>query len=434
MQNLNLHIECKRQNRLMCNMLLLLLGRLVSLFGSYIYNFAISLYVLKTTGSGTIFATTMVLTTVPRIIFGPIAGVIADKLNRKKMVVVMDILSGVIVMSLFTATAVDTLRLPYIYAASFLLSTCSTFFDIPFRASIPNIVDDKNLMRINSLNDAISSIAQIGGPFLGGLVFAFIDIKLFLLVNGISFIISGITEIFIDFNFNKPKEDKEKNNDIQNKTIGSISGCFFSQFNDGFRFLKSQKTLFILSMFFVILNFLFVLGSIVPYSYILVKVVGVSESQFGILEAIFPVGMLIGAVILSLLPEREKKFKALIFSLLITEICILFIGIPIIPNIIIFNKSTYFIFYMIDFFILGIAIAIVNIPLAVMIQRETPDNLRGRVQSLIGTLSSILTPFAMLLSGVLIDLLPAYILPISAGVILLIFTLFMAFNKDIRTI
>lgn len=187
-------------------------------------------------------------------------------------------------------------------------------------------------------------------------------------------------------------------------------------------------------MFFIILNFLFVLGSIVPYSYILVKIVDVSESQFGILEAIFPAGMLIGAAILSIFPEREKKFKTLIFSLLITELCILFIGVPIIPNIMFFNRSTYFVFYMVDFLILGIAIAIANIPLAVMIQRETPDNLRGRVQSLIGTLSSILTPFAMLLSGILLDILPAYILPISGGVILLIFTLSMAFSKNIRTI
>lgn len=434
MQNLNLHMKSKKQDRLLRNMLLLLFGRLVSLFGSHIYNFAISLYVLKTTASGTTFAATMVFGTIPRIIFGPIAGVIADKLDRKKMIVIMDIFSGIIVMSLFTTAVVDTLRLPYIYTASFLLSTCSTFFDIPFRASIPNIVDDKNLMRINSLNDAISSIAQIGGPFLGGLVFAFIDIKQFLLINGISFIISGITEIFIDFNFNKPKEEKEKNNDVENETISSMKGSFFSEFNEGFSFLKSQKALFILSMFFIILNFLFVLGSIVPYSYILVRIIGVSESQFGILEAIFPAGMLIGAAILSIFPEREKKFKTLIFSLLITELCILFIGIPIIPNLMIFNKSAYFIFYMIDFFILGVAIAIVDIPLSVMIQRETPDNLRGRVQSLIATLSSILTPFAMLLSGVLLDILPAYILPISGGVILLIFTLFMTFNKDIRTI
>lgn len=213
-QNLNLRRKSKRQNKLICNMLLLLFGRLVSLFGSYIYNFAISLYVLKTTGSGTTFAAAMVFGTIPRIIFGPIAGVIADKVDRKKMVVIMDIFSGIIIMSLFTAAAIDTLRLPYIYTVSFLLSTCNTFFDIPFRASIPNIVDNKNLMRTNSLNDAISSIAQIGGPFLAGLVFTFVDIKLFLLINGISFIISGITEMFIDFNFNNSKEDKEKNNNI----------------------------------------------------------------------------------------------------------------------------------------------------------------------------------------------------------------------------
>jgi MFS family permease len=398
------------------------------------YNFAISFYVLKTTGSGTTFAATMVFGTLPRIIFGPIAGVIADKFDRKKIVVIMDILSGIIVVSLFAVAVVDTLRLPYIYAASFLLSTCSTFFDMPFRASIPNIVDDKNLMKINSLSEAISSIAQIGGPFLGGLVFAFIDIKLFLLINGISFIISGITEIFIDFNFNTPEESKEKTTDIEKETKDSMVGSFLVQFNDGFRFLKSKNTLFIISMFFVILNFLFILGSIVPYSYILIKVIGVSESQFGTLEAIFPVGMLLGAAILSIRQEKNKIFKSFISSLLITETCILFIGVPIIPSLMIFNTSTYFIFYMIDFLILGIAISIVNIPLTVMLQREIPDNLRGRVQSLIGTLSNILNPFAMILSGILLDLLPAYILPISAGTALLIFTLFMTFNKEIRAI
>ncbi|MFD3158022.1 MFS transporter [Haloimpatiens sp. FM7330] len=434
MENLNLNTQSKKQKKLICNMTLLLLGQLVSLFGSYIYSFAISLYVLKTTSSGITFAATMVFGTLPRIIFGPIAGVIADKINRKKMVVIMDVLSGLIVMALFAAATIDTLRVPYIYTASFLLSTCSTFFDIPFKASIPNIVDDKNLMRINSLSNAISSIAQISGPFLGGLIFAFIDIKLFLIINSISFIISGITEMFIDFNFNKTKGNTEINNTIENKSKDSMITSFFKQFNEGFKFLKSQKALFILSMFLIFLNFLFMLGSIVPYSYILVKVVGVSESQFGILEAIFPVGMLIGAAILSILPEKDKKFKTLIFNLLITEICIIFIGIPVIPSLMIFDNLTYFIFYMVDFFILGVAISIVNIPLNVMIQRETPDNLRGRVQSLISTLSNVLTPFAMILSGILLDLLPSYILPITAGTLLLIFTLYMACNKHIKTI
>lgn len=422
-----------KKSKIMSNMVLLLLGRLVSLFGTRIYSFAISLYVLKTTGSGTTFALSLVFGTLPAVIFGPIAGVISDKINRKRIVVVMDILSGIVVLLLFSVAIIDDLRLSYIYITSFLLSTCNTFFNVPFQVSIPNIVDEKNLMRANSLNQAINSITSIAGPFLGGLVYAFIDIKLFLIINGISFIASGITEMFIDFNLNKP-ELNEQTLEAENIEVGknSIIENFLRDFIEGFSYLKSTRSMFMLFISAIFINFFMTLGITVPFPYMVNEILKMSSKQFGVLEAIFPLGMLAGSIALSVMPQSEKNFKKIIFGLLVTNAGIILMGVSVVPELLIFSKNTYFIGYIIVSFIISIAIVVINIPIEVTLQREIPDNIRGRIFGLISTIAMSCTPIGMILSGVLIDLIPVWILPVLSGLVLLGLTVTMANNKDIR--
>ncbi len=415
------------------NMVLLLLGRLVSLFGTRIYSFAISLYVLKTTGSGTTFALSLVFGTLPGVIFGPIAGVMSDKIDRKRMVVLMDILSGIVVLLLSGLAIIDDLRLPYIYAASFLLATCNTFFNVPFQASVPNIVDEKNLMRTNSLNQAINSITSIAGPFLGGLVYALVDIKLFLVVNGISFILSGISEMFIDFNLNNSNL-KEKPKEVENKetNLSSIIKNFLRDFIEGFEYLKSVRSMFMMVMSAIFLNLFITLGMSVPFPYIVNEILKMSEAQFGFLQAVFPLGMLIGAVGLSILPQSEKNYKKIIYGLMVMNIGVILLGLSIVPRLMVFTKNAYFIAYMIIGFIISVAIVIINIPIEVTMQRIIPDNIRGRVFGLLTTFAMSCTPIGMILSGMLIDLIPVWILPVASGLILLALTGIMAYNKDIR--
>lgn len=226
------------------NIMFLLMGKFVSVLGSQIYSFAISLYVLSITGSGLSFSLTLALSTLPRVIFGPISGVIADRVDRKKMVVAMDIISGLVVIGLFSLSIIDELRLVYIYSTTFLLSTCSIFFNTPLTASLPNIVDDENLTRINSLSQTIESISSIAGPFIGGIVYAIMDIKTFLVINGISFIISGISELFIDFKLNSRGRVLEESNMEKEKV------SFFVDLKEGIRYIASQKWLIVLSSFF----------------------------------------------------------------------------------------------------------------------------------------------------------------------------------------
>lgn len=419
------NVKIKGEARFTSNMILYLMGSFVSLFGTQIYNFAIALYVLKETGSGLAFSATLVFSMIPRIVLGPIVGVLADRVDRKKVVVGADIASGLVVFAFLGAVTLYGFKLTYVYAAAALLAISNTFFDTFFGASIPNIVDDKHLMRLNSLSQSIGSIASISGPFLGGLIYGFVDIRFFLVLNAVSFILSGIQEMFIDFEYNKPEVNQAAVNLKENKS-------FSVDFIEGFKYIKSQRAVFMLFFFAVFLNFFFVMGLDVPLPYIVNNELQMSAKQFGTLEGMFPVGMLVGSLILSIIPERDKKYKSMIGGLLVCSLVILMFGMPIFNGILGLGNIFWFIYYTALIIIIGTAIVFVQVPISVMMQRLVPDNMRGRVIGLMGTMAMAISPVGMILSGVLLDIVPAFIMPVATGVILVFLTLMMAANKDIK--
>ncbi len=428
MDNNRIIVQNNNPTRLISNIVLLLSGRFVSLIGTQIYNFALGLYVLKTTGSPLSFGITLFFGVLPRVILGPFAGAISDRFDRKKMVVGMDYLSGIVVLALFAVSLIDGLRLPYIYATSFFLATANTFFDIPFTASIPNIVDDKSLMRITSLNQTISSIAAFSAPILAGSIFAYVDIKLFLFINGISFIFSGISEMFIDFKFNvhilESKNIKAQNsNSLKN---------ILSQIKDGFCYLKSQEALFILFVFSIIINFFISIGNSVPTPFILNNVLKLSSTQYGFVQAASSIGMLLGSILLSIIPEKEKKYRYIVYGNLILSITILLIGLLVVPGLKIFNNTIYCILYAIIKATMNIDVLFVNIPISVTMQRLVPDNMRGRVFGLQDTIVTAILPIGLLLSGILSNIIPVYIIPIASGGFLLMLSFLMIKNKSIK--
>ncbi|GAA0780233.1 MFS transporter [Hathewaya limosa] len=91
----------KYNNKFINNINCYILGRAISSFGTQIYNFILALYILKITGTALTFAITLVLSIIPRIILGPIAGILVDRLDRKKIIVITDILCGIIMLLLY---------------------------------------------------------------------------------------------------------------------------------------------------------------------------------------------------------------------------------------------------------------------------------------------------------------------------------------------
>ncbi|WP_458118715.1 MFS transporter [Paenibacillus sp. Z6-24] len=416
--------ERSRQRRESQNILFYLLSRFSSLSGTSIYNFAISFYVLHITGSGLGFALTLALGTIPAILCGPISGVISDRIDRKKIIICMDILSGLIVFTMLAASMLDQLSLMYIYITTVLLAICHTFFDTSIGASISNIVKVESLPKINSWNEMVTSLTNMIGPFLGGFIFALIDIRIFLLLNGISFILSAILIKFVNFKLNLPLTDEQHTKKLP-------SNNFMAELKESLTYIKTEKWLKVLVVFFMFINFFMIFGITIPIPFIVNQVLHFSSVQFGIVEAMFPLGMLAGAILFSVIGVKKSNFKKMILSFFILDIGVLAAGILTYP---VFELSTsqYCLVISILFFIISAAVPCIMIPINVVLQSKVPDYMRGRIFGLLGMLSTLLIPLASILSGILLDLIPGYALPLSASLLLLISTLLMYRNKELR--
>lgn len=406
-------------------MALMLMGKLVSLLGSFIYSFAIGLYVLKVTGSAMSFAATLIFGTLPRIILAPFAGALADKLDRKKMVVGMDLVCGAVMLLLYGLSYFFGLQLILIYGAAFMLAVANTFLNVAMDAAIPNLVTDRHLVRINSLSQSVVSLTQIAAPFAGGFVFGHIDIRLFILVNGISFVVSAISEMFIDFRLTAAPQGEAE------ETAGE---SIFVKMKEGFVYLRRNTLLFTLGLFAVFLNFCTGLGLGVAIPYIINNVLELDSTLYGIISALLPAGILVGSMLISVLPEFRRRFPVIFAGLMVMAIVLAGSGLPAFPAFINSSETAIFIFYLVMFLAFGFANPFVNIPVFVMMQRQTPDNYRGRVFGLIQTMCMAITPVAYLLAGAIMDLVPPWSVPLGSGVAMFFVIMLLARNKELKAI
>ena len=178
---------------------LLILGKLVSLLGSNMQQFALSLYVLGITGSATIFASIISISILPRLLFSPIAGVFGDWFDRKKSIVILDLVNSIII-GIFAVIFIvrGNLSIPMIYILVILLEITEIFFGSAMAAVIPSIVKKEELLEANSFNSLVMNIGNILAPVLAALIYGTFGMKLILIINSISFFISAVSEMFIN--------------------------------------------------------------------------------------------------------------------------------------------------------------------------------------------------------------------------------------------
>ena len=401
----------------MKNLGLFIIGKLISVFGSAIYTFAIGLYVLKQTGSGFSFALTLFVGLIPTIIFSPVAGYMSDRFDKKKIVVSMDFANGMMFLILFLLTFKFELNQPMIYISTFMTTVFTTFFGIAFEAAKPNLVADEKLMSINSLSKVIDSTALILAPVLGGLIFAFTDIKTFILINAVCFIFSAGIETMIDFNYNI-KSTVEINDD----------GGFVEDIKDGLTYIRKSSEIVKMINVLVILNFFISFSVTVPLPYIINNLLNLSSNQYGIIQGAFPVGMILGAVVVGRIIEKIDYMKLLIFSSITLSVAIAFLGLPLVLADA--SSLAYMIYYISIMVIFGIAISFIDVPILWLMQKSIPDNLRGKVLSTSMSIVKLIAPLGLVISGMIINSVPVYIMTFAGGGILMLSNLMILNQKN----
>ncbi|AEH24402.1 predicted permease [Pyrococcus yayanosii CH1] len=370
------------------NFWLFAIGRFISQLGWAVQEVALPLYVLDKTHSGAMMSLFVLADVIPSLIFMPFAGVIGDRYNRKTLMVGLDLLRGVL---LFGVITFDLLDIYELLAVQVVMAIMGTFFGAATGAMFPDLVEERELERANSVVSSFSIVARLVGPALGGVIYAIGGIRLALLINAVSFFGSGLFEAFIRY------EWKTRQLESIRQVIEDI--------REGITFLRSSRYLMVLMSFALFMNALGQPFGMVLMPYAFREVLKFSSRQFGLLQSAFMGGMLLGNLLIAVKLKNPGRlfFKALAFN-----------GAMMLVFIALISPYTNLSKWAAFFTLAGVAIlwgasnAIINVPLNAKIQRAIPTELRGRVFSALALLINISAPVGLAVVGTLMKIFEAW--------------------------
>jgi MFS family permease len=401
------------------NFSLLTLGQLISVVGSFIFNFAVSLYVLDITNSPAAFSMVLMLGLLPRVFVDIFAGALVDRLNKKLVIVASDILSAVSLTIIMFSINADAKSLVPIVAGNILLSIFSSFFGLGIMSSMPNLFNDESeVMKGNSIAQSSNALAGIVGPILGAILYNNVSIKNIFILNAVSFLVSAICGYLLVFHTNKDAS-KEKE-------------TYFGSIKSGFLFIKSNSFLLFLCMFYTFYQIIAspLVSMILPF--ITYKVVGLSSFQLSIIETAWAIGTILGAVLASI-NKSGKQILGKLFVLL--QVQALLIIAWMFPRISSFNDVSSWVMTFIFvalLTIIGLLSMYINIPLVSYFQMQVPENMRGRVFGIITALLTVGAPVGMGIFGFLMEKTEWTVGPIVAGLSIIIACLISGNTKTFR--
>lgn len=385
-----------------------LISKMISSLGANVYAFGMSLFILSITGSALSFAANLIFSIVPRTILSPIAGIIVDRFPRKAIVLFGQAGTVLTISGLLIYSLMFGLSIPAIYVTTVFYSICSTFTGIAFTASIGNLVDEDRLQKAMSFNQLSLSIAGIGGPIVGGMLFGLLPIELFLVINIAAYTIAFFLESTMDFKLyskEQPTEQKQES--------------MISSFKEGFAYLKTKQVIANLLWVLLLLNMFFTSVN-VGISFILVEKLKMDYTLIGFVEAGAAIGMLVFSIYFA--TRSNVKYPLLFSKRSILGMSILVSAISI-PLLITFSNGMNFIYFFIVMFLFGSFGVLTNTPVGVLLQKEVEENYRGRIFGILEMMAMGMMPLGSLIFGVLYDLIPAQYILIGSSIILVIIVL-----------
>ena len=390
------------------NFLLLWAGQTISLIGDNLYYLALMWWVLEKTGSTAAMATVAICSAIPSVILGPIAGTYADRIDRKKLLISMDFGRAILIATPAVLLWLGALQVWHIFIIAILLSTMSTFFNPTLSAFIPQIVKTENLTRANSLTQLSFSFSGILGPSLAGVLVAFIGTPSVMMLDAMSFFVSGTAILLI---LVKKVE-----------VIASEKRKFLHELKEGFVYIKSVQ--FVLSMVLLASVLNFFAGPLSIYLPVMAKNVLHAGSQgFGFLASSVSVGGFLGSLGLGLLGNIRRKGLVILGGIFLGGWAIAFFGI-----------STHLWVSMIILGLVGFFLSLTNVVLATLFQSMVPNQLQGRIFGTLNTMSMGLRPISMALAGVLSDLFKVQLVILVSGVLIALGGVYGFFIKSVRRI
>ena len=369
------------------NFTLLILGQLTSLFGNFILKLALSMYVLEATGSAAIFAGILSAATIPTILLSPLGGILADRADRRNIMVALDALTGVSVLcaALFLS---ESNAIAVISMLLIILSILGAFETPTVQACIPTMLQGDNIMKGNAVVNQVASLSYLIAPMLGGVLYAMLGLKPVMYASVVCFFITALFECFIKLSCQC----------IQSQ--GGVLQIVKQDFLSSMQYISKEQTSISKMLLLTAFSRFFVMGiTIVGLPFLVRTVLGFNPKYYGAAESALAVATILGSIAAGVLAKKLKIHKL--------SVLLAFLGIFIIPAGIVFllpvNDIIKYGVMVVSFCGMQAVISIFSIFAVSLIQQRTPNHFIGKVMAYTSTVTLCVQPIGQIVYGFLFD-------------------------------
>jgi DHA3 family macrolide efflux protein-like MFS transporter len=386
------------------------IGQLFSLLGSSIIQFVIVWWITVETKNPTIISIAFFFSFIPQFIVGLFVGVFVDRWNRKLLIGLSDFFQALTTFSLVLLFFFDVQQVWIVIMINSFRGLFQSMHWPAVNAIIPLMIPKKHLSRMNGLNYLFSGLINTMGPAIAGTLLLILPITLILWVDIITFLIA-ITPLLLI-----------KIPPLPEKSFKKHEQSYFREFKEGFKVIKMVPGLLSLLFVATVLNFL---GT--PFSTLMVYFV--EETHFGTVAhtafvlATIQAGMFIGAIVVIIKGEWNKKALIIFVGIIIGEIGHLLSALAPPHN---------FIIIALGGFIFAFIVPFVNTMFLTILQSVIPPEKQGRVMSNVITIATLVSPIGMVISGPIAELITIQVLFISSASLNIVFLIFVWMFSNIR--
>ncbi len=185
--------------------IMVVIGQIISLFGNAALRFALPLYLLNQTGSSALYGTVTACAFLPSIAMSPIGGIVADRVNKRNIMVALDFLTAAVVGGLAVCLRFGN-EVLLIALTLMILYGIAGAYQPSVQAAIPVLVRQEKVMSATSIINTVSSLSSLTGPVLGGILYSMYGLVPVLILCTTCFFASAVMEIFIHIPYQKPEK------------------------------------------------------------------------------------------------------------------------------------------------------------------------------------------------------------------------------------
>ena len=357
--------------------MLFFLGNIISLIGFGLNLIAVSWMVLEKTGSEYALGKIMAAATMPGLILAVFAGVIIDKVNRKWLLVFLDIFRMFVVIGFLYVLSYNQFQITFLYPVALMMGLGNSLFWPTAQAFVQELVNKEEYFNANKLLSASYQVGSIFGAGIGGFIVHIYNPLIALWINAFTYAISAILISLAPF-------ERENFQTFEKKLFNSIL--------KGFSYLKTRMDIFILGVT-TILSDVAIWGSMSVLTIAISKEIFQKGSLgYGIMDGLYGIGALTSTIVVGYLVSRLGNAHYLLICYIVASI-MCFIT-PIMPNIYLAG---------IVYLVIGLHNNAARIIVRTIFMENIPNNIMGRVQTIFGVYTRTMVILSSLYAGWLIE-------------------------------